>query len=126
MPKKIFTKNNLIFTLKHSIFSLSFYYFMLVMADLVLKGAISRKLQLGMMPILVLFLGFILAFLNLSKKSSPKSNKKAKFLFFILTLASVLILFVSYLPHDPLVSASVALVFFFVVLINKKSILNKI
>ena len=124
MLKKIITKNNLIFILTHSIFSLSFYYFMLLLADLILKGAISRKMQLGLIPILILFLAIFLAFL-MSNKKVKKTQARPKFLFFLLIITSVIILVISYLPHDPIVAFAVGLCFFLLILINKKSILKK-
>ena len=124
---------------RHTLYASLLYYLLLLVADILLGGAISFFFKVGALMGLVLASALVLAFVgrqeetqkpkdsrHKEKSSAPDSSSKMRIniLFYVFLFVGGILLFFSLRPHDTLVAALLALLTPLLAVVNKKTILS--
>lgn len=113
------TKEKLSFIAHHLLYASVFYYLLLLVLDIALKGLVSFFFKISSLMGIILAGAIILAYLNTGKLNAEQ-KRLSPALIYVLSAIAAIIIFFALLPHDALTASLLAILTPALVLINRR------
>ena len=115
-------KEKISFIACHLLYASTFYYILLLVMDILLKGLVSFFFKISGLMGIILAAALVLAYTNTGAQEADR-KRPSPALLYALTAVSATILFFALLPHDALTASLLAVLTPSLVLINRKHFL---